>query len=95
MLFAIHALDREGGLPTRLANYDAHKAFLADTASYGVRIVISGPLTADDGQTMIGSLFLVEAESREAVEAFNAADPFHKADLWKNVTITGFIRRQG
>ena len=28
MLFAIHALDRTGVLPKRLANYEAHKAFL-------------------------------------------------------------------
>lgn len=95
MLFAIHGLDRPGALPTRLANYDAHKAFLADTSAYGVRIVMSGPLTADDGTTMIGSLFIVEAEDRAKVEAFNAADPFRKADLWERVTITGFIRRQG
>ena len=43
MLFAIHALDRDGALPTRLANYDAHKAFLADTSRFGVTIVMSGP----------------------------------------------------
>ena len=48
-LFAIHALDHAGALPTRLANYDAHKAFLADTSSFGVRIVMSGPLLSDDG----------------------------------------------
>jgi hypothetical protein len=30
--FAIHALDFTDVLPTRLANYDAHKAFLRDTA---------------------------------------------------------------
>lgn len=95
MLFAIHGLDRAGALPTRLANYDAHKAFLADTSAYGVRIVMSGPLTDDDGTTMIGSLFIVEAQDRAAVVAFNAADPFRKADLWEQVTITGFIRRQG
>jgi uncharacterized protein YciI len=95
MLFAIHGLDRAGALPKRLAHYDAHKAFLADTSAFGVRIVMSGPLTADDGTTMIGSLFVVEAEGRAAVEAFNAADPFRKADIWERVTITGFIRRQG
>jgi uncharacterized protein len=50
MLFAIHALDRSGALPTRLANYDAHKAFPSDTSRYGVKIVMSGPLVADDGQ---------------------------------------------
>lgn len=95
MLFAIHALDRGGALPRRLENYEAHKTFLADTRGFGVRIVVSGPLVADDGETMIGSLFIVEAENRAAVEAFNAADPFRKADLWREVTITGFIRRQG
>lgn len=95
MLFAIHALDKAGALELRFANYDAHKAFLGDTSAYGVRIVMSGPLVADDGETMMGSLFLLEAESREAVARFNEADPFHKAGIWERVTITGFIRRQG
>jgi uncharacterized protein YciI len=95
MLFVIHALDRTGAGADRLAHYDAHKAFLADTAPHGVRIVMSGPLTADDGGTMIGSLFLLEAPDRATVERFNRADPFHAAGIWERVTITGFIRRQG
>ena len=95
MLFAIHALDRTGALPTRLANYDAHKSFLSDTSSFGVTIVMSGPLVDDTGLTMIGSLFLVEAPSRADVEAFNRADPFAKAGIWETVTINGFLRRQG
>jgi len=95
MLFAIHAVDREGALPTRLANYEAHKAFLVDTTRYGVAIVLSGPLVSDDGSTMIGSLFVIEAVDRVAAERFNAADPFRKADIWERVTITGFLRRQG
>ena len=41
MLFAIHALDRAGALPTRLANYDAHKAFLSDASRFGISIVMS------------------------------------------------------
>ncbi|UZF93569.1 YciI family protein [Bosea sp. NBC_00550] len=95
MLFVIHALDKPGALDARLANYDAHKAFLSDTAALNVKIVMSGPLVADDGSTMIGSLFVVEAADREAVERFNAADPFHSAGIWDRVSITGFIRRQG
>ncbi|HEX7075290.1 MAG TPA: YciI family protein [Hyphomicrobiaceae bacterium] len=95
MLFVIHALDKPGALETRLANYDAHKAFLSDTSAFGVKIVMSGPLVADDGQTMIGSLLLVEAPDRAAVERFNNADPFKAADIWEKVTITAFIRRQG
>jgi uncharacterized protein YciI len=95
MLFAIHALDRSGALPTRLANYDAHKAFLSDTSRYGVKIVMSGPLVADDGRAMIGSLFLIEAPSRAEVEDFNRADPFAKAGIWETISVTGFLRRQG
>jgi len=95
MLFAIHAVDREGALETRLAHYDAHRAFLSDTSAFGVNIVMSGPLVADDGATMIGSLLLIEAPDRAAAEAFNAADPFHKAGIWERVAITGFLRRKG
>jgi uncharacterized protein YciI len=95
MLFAIHALDRAGALPTRLANYEAHKSFLSDTTRLGVKIVMSGPLVSDEGENMIGSLFLIEAPGRAEVEAFNRADPFAAAGIWEKVTITGFIRRQG
>lgn len=95
MLFVIHALDRAGALPIRQANYDAHKTFLSDTTPYNVKIVMSGPLTADDGQTMIGSLFLVEAASRADVEKFHHADPFFAAGIWEKVSVTAFLRRQG
>ena len=95
MLFAIHAVDHAGSLDKRLSHYEAHKAFLSDTSTYDVTIVMSGPLTADDGQTMIGSLFLVKAADRAAVEKFHHADPFFAAGIWQAVTITGFLRRQG
>jgi len=95
MLVVIHALDKPGTLNMRLAYYDAHKAFLADPSPYGVRIVMSGPLTADNGATMIGSLFLLEAPGRPAVERFHRTDPFFEAGIWERVTITGFLRRQG
>ena len=95
MLFVIHALDKLGALERRLAHYQQHKDFLADTGAYEVRVVMSGPLVADDGERMIGSMFLVEAAERSTVEAFNRADPFHAAEIWERVTITGFLRRQG
>jgi uncharacterized protein len=95
MLYVIHALDKSDGLPRRLAAYEAHKGFLQDTSAFGLHIVMSGPLVSDDGATMIGSLFLVEAPSRAHVERFNAADPFKAANVWDRVTITAFHRRMG
>ena len=93
MLYAIHALDKEGVLPTRLENNAAHREYLAKADSLGVKIVISGPLTKEDGETVIGSLFIVEADSLDAAKKFNAGDPFHQAQIWERVTITGFIKR--
>ena len=95
MLFVIHARDRADALGQRLARYEAHRAFLADTSPFGVNIVMSGPLTADDGATMIGSLLVVDATDRASVECFHRADPFYAAGIWEAVTITGFIKRQG
>jgi uncharacterized protein YciI len=95
MFFVLHAFDKSGALDMRLANYDAHKAFLSDTSAYRVSIIMSGPLVADDGKTMIGSLMILEAPDRAAVEAFNRADPFYAAGIWEKVQITGFVKRQG
>jgi uncharacterized protein YciI len=95
MLFVIHAVDKPDALPTRQAHYDAHKGFLSDTTPFGVSIVMSGPLVADDGVTMKGSMFLVEAPDRGCVERFHQADPFYKAAIWERVTLTAFLRRQG
>ncbi|HIC7213103.1 YciI family protein [Burkholderia stabilis] len=90
MYFVVHCVDREGALERRLANYEAHKAYLA---SAKVRSIISGPLVSDEGETMIGSFFLVEAERKEDVIAFNRNDPFSAADVWGQVSIHPFLKR--
>lgn len=90
MHYIVHCIDHEGGVEKRLANYDAHKAYLASAST---KTVISGPLLADDNETMIGSLFLLEADSKEEVVAFNKADPFTKAGVWKTVNIHPFSKR--
>ena len=90
MHFVIHALDKPGALPTRLANYDAHKAYLAGAK---IKILVSGPFVAEDGETMIGSCFLVEANSKDEVLAFHNADPFKAAGVWEHVHINLFLKR--
>ncbi|MEA2760382.1 MAG: uncharacterized protein QOH65_2995 [Methylobacteriaceae bacterium] len=95
MFFVLHAFDKAGALETRLAHYDAHKAFLAETSMHGVSMVMSGPLVADDGKTMIGSLMILEAPDRATLEAFNRADPFYAARIWEKIDITAFVKRQG
>jgi uncharacterized protein YciI len=51
---------------------------------------MAGPLLADDGETMIGSLFVIEAEDAAAVERFRAADPYVRAGLFDRVEVHPF-----
>jgi uncharacterized protein len=76
MPFVIHARDKAGALPTRLANYHARKAFHSNSSPHRVRIVMLGPPVADDGTNIIGSLFLIEAADRATVEKFSQAALF-------------------
>lgn len=95
MLFVIHAFDKPGALATRLAHYDAHKAYLAQMEGAGIKTVMSGPLVEDDGQTMKGSMFLVDVTDRAAAESFHRNDPFFKAGVWQPAIITAYIKRVG
>ena len=90
MHFVVHCLDKTGALQDRLGNYEAHKAYLAKAP---VSIVISGPLVAADHETMIGSFFLIEAQTQEEVQAFHDADPFKAAGIWETVSIHPFLKR--
>lgn len=90
MHFIVHCLDYEDALQRRLLNYEAHKEYLANAE---VQSVISGPLVSDDGETMVGNCFLVEAESKEDVVDFNRNDPFNAAGVWRQVSIHTFLKR--
>lgn len=93
MHYIVHALDKPRALPRRLDVIEAHRAWLQQPRD-GIRILISGPLTEEDGETMKGSLFLFEADSRATVEAMLAGDPLARAGVWERVDITRFWMRQ-
>lgn len=88
---AVHCLDHPGALPKRIENYELHKAYL--NAPGPVRTIISGPLLGPDGVSMIGSLFVFEAETLEEVIAYNSADPFNAAGVWAKTSIHQFSLR--
>ncbi|UDM52690.1 YciI family protein [Cupriavidus sp. MP-37] len=90
MYFIIHCLDHADALPRRLESYDAHRAYL-DAAA--VQCVVCGPLMSEDGEQMIGSLFLVRAQDKQQVVDFNRGDPFHQAGVWQHVHIHPFVMR--
>ena len=92
MIYIITCLDKADALPRRLASIDAHRHYLA-THDHPVKALLSGPLVQEDGETMKGSHFLVEADSRAVIEAWQADDPLATADVWETVIIEAFLKR--
>lgn len=84
MLFAITCLDKPGSLELRLANRAAHLDYARRNAH---RMVVGGPLLGEDGESMVGSLLVIDLPDRAAAEALMAEDPYTKAGLFESVTI--------
>lgn len=84
MLFALFCLDHTDKLDLRLATRLQHLDYVA--ASGGM-IKAAGPLLADDGETMVGSLIILDAADRGEAEAWVRNDPYSKAGLFSKVEI--------
>jgi uncharacterized protein len=95
MLFVIHATDRKDGLPTRAKFYRAHRQHLDDAGKHDVDVVTAGTLVADDGETPVGSVFVIDAADRAAAEAFTRSDPYHVNGVWERVQIHGYNKKRG
>jgi hypothetical protein len=87
VLFAIVTEDKPNSVAVRLANRGAHLDYLK---TFGSRIVAAGPTLAADGETMTGSVLIIEATDRAAAEAFAAGDPYAKAGLFARTTISAW-----
>jgi uncharacterized protein YciI len=83
MHYVIFATDKPDSLALRLDTRDAHRAYLRDSAAHpDVTVIHGGPTMTADGETMNGSLLIVEAPSLAAAEGFAAGDPYAKAGLF-------------
>jgi len=88
MFYALICTDNPNSLDLRLTNRPDHAAYLK---SLGDTLVLAGPFTKDDGQTMNGSLIVVEAPSREAAKKIADGDPFAKAGLFASVEVRPWL----
>ena len=63
---------------------------LAYLGELGDRVSLAGPMLSDDGESMVGSVLIIEAESADEIEAIAAGDPYALAGLFEKVTIRPF-----
>jgi hypothetical protein len=95
MLFVVHALDKKDILPTRAKHYRDHRIHLDRSSEHGVDVVTAGTLVAEDGETPVGSIFVIDAADRAAVDAFTRSDPYHVNGVWERVNIHGYNKKRG
>ena len=86
MLFSIICLDHDNSLEKRLSTRAEHLKYVRETGL----VSYAGPLLSDEDEDMIGSLIIIEAESREKALVWSKNDPYNKAGLFRSVEIYKF-----
>jgi uncharacterized protein len=77
--FLVISHDKPGMAEVRKTTRVAHLAHVKTGGNGLVRVLVGSPLGAD---SMTGTWMVMEAESQEKVQAFNAADPYELAGLF-------------
>jgi uncharacterized protein YciI len=94
MHFVIHAVDRPGALNVRAKHYRAHRFHLDRAGDHGVSVITAGTLVAEDGETPVGSLFVLEAPNRASIDAFTGSDPYRVNGVWEKVDVHYYNRKR-
>ena len=94
MHFVIHAVDRKDALPVRAKHYRDHRIHLDRAGDHGVAVMTAGTLVAADGETPVGSLFVLEAPNRASVDAFTESDPYRVYGVWEKVDVHYYNKKR-
>ena len=84
--FILTCIDKPDSTEVRMGAREAHLAYVRARLD---QVKLGGPLLDDAGQ-MIGSMLILEAPDRAAVEAFAKDDPYGLAGLFDRVEIQPF-----
>ncbi len=82
-MFCLICKDKPDHVQLRMDNRPAHIEYVL---SSGI-VAAAGPFTDDDRETMIGTMMLLNVDSRAAAEDFAANDPYAKAGLFASVEV--------
>ena len=91
MLWAISCVDKPNTTALRDQHLEAHRAHLI--ASKGI-LVLVGATQNDEGTAAIGSLFIVNVNSRAEAKKFSDGDAFAQNGVFASITITRMRRGQ-
>lgn len=85
MLWAIVCVDKPNTAAIRETVLQPHRDYLASQKNI---LILSGATQSDDGTQAIGSLFILNVNSRAEAKKFSDGDPFTQNGVFANITIT-------
>ncbi len=91
MLWIIACADKPDTAAIREKHLQPHRDYLQSQKSI---LVLAGATQSDDGSKAIGSLFVVNVDSREKAKAFSDGDPFTQNGVFSTITITRMRKGQ-
>lgn len=84
MLYLIYCTDKPNHQDVRMAYRAAHIEYLKAVMD---KLVIGGPILSPDGQSMIGSMLVIDAANQAEIDEFTKNDPYSKAQLFESVVV--------
>ena len=84
MLFVIHCVDKPDHQDVRAAHRRHHLEHLSKIRD---KVQCAGPTLSEDGESMTGSLLIIDFPDRAAAEGFLRSDPYARAGLFESVTV--------
>lgn len=91
MLWVIACTDKANTAAIREKVVAPHRAYLQSQKKI---LVLAGATQSDDGNTAIGSLFVVNVNSRAEAKAFSDGDPFTQNGVFADIKITRMRKGQ-
>ncbi|MFI8325589.1 YciI family protein [Streptomyces sp. NPDC085529] len=84
MEFLCYHRDRVGSLPLRYALREEHWTYMD---RYAEALIARGPTFADDGETLTGSVHILEVPDPAAARAFAFDEPGYQAGAYRDVLL--------
>lgn len=91
MLWAIVCVDKPNTAAIRDSVLQPHRDYLGSQKNI---LVLAGATQNDEGTAAIGSLFIVNVNSRAEAKKFSDGDPFTQKGVFAGITITRMRRGQ-
>ena len=91
MLWTISCTDKPNTAAVRASVLQPHRDYLQSRKGM---LVLAGATQTDDGTEAIGSLFVVNVNSRAEAKAFSDGDPFTQKGVFATITITRMRKGQ-